>query len=253
MDGDFDIADVHRLVDDVMGGTSSLDISGRTTLSVATKADIPFALNDTKLLKELSDILPIYNIDQADIQVILEVLRDRIVKDSNNESLRDLHALTLNCKRCPALKNPLLPVGNFTDPDVVFVSDQSESDWPDRLSSICIANGIDLSRALLTFSVRCNSNTGRPPSSNERENCSGYLFSELQLLSPKLIIPMGVSVASAFIDPLKISEDHGKIFWTGPWAIMPVYSIGYLFKKESAEQDFNQDIIKANRFLYGVS
>ena len=101
----------------------------------------------------------------------------------------------------------------------------------------------------MTFATRCKAK--RPPTETELTNCSTYLYSEIQLLAPKLIVPMGNAAAKKFVDPLKISEDHGTIFWSGPWAIMPVYAMAYLSRKDSAQKELLIDLIKARNFLYG--
>jgi DNA polymerase len=244
-DDDFDIEYVHRLVDQVVGDAPDSGPEPSPPLH------LPFNFYDTKLLEELVSLLPGYGIEQADTQVILDSLRSKLVVDTDRNVLRNIHTLSLNCKKCPALQNPILPLGNIADPDIVFILDHPEEDYPRPLSSVLDKVQIDNSRTMLTFTTRCRSIPGRQISGNELSNCSPYLFSEIQILSPKLIVPLGNAVGSLLLGPLKISEDHGSIFWVGPWAIMPVFAPGYLSRKDTAETEFIADFDKMKRFVYG--
>lgn len=248
MQDGYDQSVVDRIVDEAMGGTTAMRAPQPHSIS-----KIPFGIYDTELLQRLSTLLGQTSLHQGDIQMILDDLRDTLLVNINNGSLVDLHSLTLNCKRCLTLKDAQLPLGNLSDPDVVFVSDRPESAWPEKLLELLDQADISIDRVALTFVVRCSSITKRLPSSTEVGNCSNYLYTELQLLSPKLIVPMGSSATSAFIDPLKISEEHGTIFWIGPWAMMPVYGLGYLYQKDYAEKELLADLHKIKTFLYGNS
>ena len=251
----FDIEDVHRLVDKVVDGL----YSGQTIHSspqdpkrftTATKT-VPFGIYDTVLLSELHESLSKLQIHDADIQMVLDNLRDRLLRDVKLGSIQDLHSLTINCKRCPALSGAKLPIGNLVDPDLVLVSDYPVDDWPQDLLEYMKEIGLSTSRTMLTFATRC-STSGRLAVEEEIKNCSHYLYSEIQLLAPKLIVTLGSTCSSLFLDPLKISEEHGIIYWSGPWAIMPVYSLGYLKRKDSADKEFMVDLTKAKNFLYGI-
>ena len=252
MEDDFDINDVYRLVDAVVGGqpdtTPHPDPKDSRHSERATT--IPFGVYDTVLLSELYGSLQKLEIHDADIQIILDNLRDRLSCNIELGDLQNLHSLTLNCKRCPALSNAQLPLGNLVDPDVVFVSDYPVNDWPKDMVVMMRDAGLNTSRAMLTFAARCSVN-GRGANEEEIKNCSSYLYSEIQQLAPKLIVTLGATCSSLFIDSLKISEEHGIVFWSGPWAIMPTYSLGYLRRKENAEKEFVVDLNKAKNFLYG--
>lgn len=255
MNDDFDINSVHRLVDEVVGGlfneqTPQLHLKDNEEHKFPVNK-IPFAIYDTDLLSELYPLLQKASVHNADIQMVFDQLRDRLSQNVDIGSLKNIHSLTLNCKRCPELNNANLPIGNLVDPDVIFVMDYPVSDWPTELLALLKDTDISPSRAMLTFITRCSASRMRNPETTEIKNCSTYLYSEIQLLSPKLVITLGSVSSSLFIDPLKISEEHGIIFWSGPWAIMPVYSLAYITRKENADKDLIVDLTKAKNFLYG--
>lgn len=247
MKDDFDIQDVHRLVDEVVGGT----LVERTPPPQSYLNKIPFAIYDTDLINVLCSALEKTDLHQGDIQILLDELRSSLTKNLDIGTLPNIHSLTLNCKRCPALAGAHLPIGNIVDPDIIFVSEYPIDEWPKDLLSYLEESGISVGRAMITFITRCGSTNNRKVESIEISNCSTYLYSEIQLLSPKLIIPLGSISTSLFIDPFKISDNHGIIHWSGPWAIMPIYSLAYLSRKENAEKEFLLDLNKARQFLYG--
>ena len=245
MEDDFDINDVHRLVDEVLGG-AQIERAPQPR-NVTTR--VPFGVYDTDIIENLYVILDKLPLHQGDVQMVLDELRNKLTQDLDLGFLPDLHSLTLNCRRCPELKDPTLPFGNLRDPDIIFVSDTPLVDWPPELFSLIEQSGINVNRIMMTFATRCSAR--RAPTATELDNCYTYLYPELQMLTPKLIIPLGATAAGQFINPLKISEDHGIIYWIGPWAIMPMFALGYLTRKENAEKEFLVDLTKAKNFLYG--
>ena len=248
MDDEFDLNEVHRLVDEVLGGMDASHAPQPRLSDIR----IPFGIYDTKLLQYITEVGEKIGLVQADTQMLLDECRSKLTLDLDLGSLRDLHSLTLNCRRCPELGDASLPFGNLTDPDIVFVLDYPTDEWPKELLEILDETSIDPSRAMITFATRCRASRGVSVGEQEIENCSPYLFGEIQLLSPKLIIPMGSATASEFIHHIKVSDDHGTIFWIGPWAIMPVYALGYLGRRDSARTEMVTDLTKAKNFLYGT-
>jgi len=219
------------------------------------KTSMPFSFGDMKLLSVLDEILPKY-LHRADVQSILDDLRTKLVADYDLPSLKSLHELTKNCRKCPNLvHNAALPTWNLSDPDVVFVLDTPRQN-PDSykiLTDLLKDVGFSSRRVALTYINRCVPKEYRAYSPNEIENCLSYLFNEIQILHPKLIVLLGSGpLLSFFGTGTKLKDCRGKVIWLGPWAFLPTYSPGYLkHGGESQVAETRADMSRAYHFAYG--
>lgn len=244
---EFDLIALNRLLDEAL--------EEKVVDSPPSKPNtrLPFTFSDTKLLEVLSNLLPSY-LHQADVQAILDSLRNDMYSDVQLGSLREMHAVINHCRRCEFMPpNPMLPQWNLSHPDVVFIRENpSSSEASDKLFvDTLVKVGFHSTNICLTYTTRCPLDK-RIPSLDEVENCSSYLYQEIQMLAPKLIVPMGFIPIQDFIPKLKITEEHGRVFWLGPWAIMPVLGpMHVLQSKSNLNQQFENDLASAYRFVYG--
>jgi DNA polymerase len=82
-------------------------------------------------------------------------------------------------------------------------------------------------------------------------NCSPYLHNEIQLLNPKVIVPMGSLVSSVLLNSdIKIKDYRGNLMWLGYWPIIPTYSPSYALRSgSSALQNFENDLSYVYKFI----
>lgn len=74
---------------------------------------------------------------------------------------------------------------------------------------------IDLGRhnCYIANIVKCRPPQNRDPMPEEQDACIGYLFEQIDLLRPKIIVCLGRIAAQRLISPdFRITRDHGK--WT---------------------------------------
>lgn len=240
---EFDPDALHRLIDEALG--ESVQAAPPTT------SRLPFSFGDTHLLEYLAEILPKY-LHGADAQMVLEDLRLKLIEGSSDVNLRHLHSVIRHCRRCPEVEpSPQLPIWNVANPDVVFVAENMI--LPPKAGTYFVEalerNGYTSRHTTLTAVTRCPLGP-RSPNQLEIQNCSKYLFSELQVLAPKLIIPLGNTAASVLVGETRITEDHGRIYWIGPWAIMPTYAPAYVLNRD-LQVGFEADLKRARNFVYG--
>lgn len=215
---------------------------------------VPLAYNEGRLLEVLSLRLKDY-IPQADISMLLDELRGELYSGIDMGTTKYLHSITKGCHKCPAaLPEPQLPQWNKTDPDIIFINDLplNKSDLIDTFVIAVKKAKLNSNRIMLTYVNRCV--FGRRANLDEIHNCVGYLHHELQLLKPKLIVPLGLIPTAALMGTdIKIGEERGRICWLGPWAIMPTYSPAYVNQGgPNFRSTFEQDLIQAHNFTYGV-
>lgn len=243
---EFDAEEVLRLVSEALAKDAD---------AFSNKAKIPLGMAQGDLIERLFAKLS-GHLNQADAQVIFDDLRSELYEGLDAPPLRELHAVTLNCRRCKdAVKpEPNLPKWNVADPDCVVVADNPFYD-PEHgkfLVDALVKAGFSSSRICLTYVNRCPAR--RQLELNEIQNCLPYLFTELQILKPKLIVPLGaVATATLLGRDFKLKEVRGTITWLGPWAIMPTYTPAYALRTgESLINNFKSDLVTAYNFCYGV-
>ena len=244
---EFDLAELEKLV------SEALDDRVANTAPVPSEAKIPFGLGEARLLEKLSHLLPKY-MAIPDQQMVLNELRDELKDGIDLGNLREVHGVVKNCRKCPSVRpTPHLPTWNVADPDVVFVSDlpYTGSKNDEYLVDCLKAAGFSSRRICLTSATRCFPSESRAPNESEIDTCTKrFLFTEIQLLNPKLVVTLGGPASAVFLGNIKITEDRGRIFWLGPWPILPTYSAAYVLRGKGAAE-LRTDFEKAHGFVYG--
>ncbi|MFB6096826.1 MAG: uracil-DNA glycosylase family protein [Haloferacaceae archaeon] len=110
-----------------------------------------------------------------------------------------------SCERCPALVDSRSRIVNGTGPadaDLVFVGEgpgeqEDQQGEPfvgrsgDVLDEALREAGVVREDVRITNCVRCRPPENRDPTSEELENCRGYLETELDRIDPELIVTLG--------------------------------------------------------------
>lgn len=233
-----------------------LDIVRQALEEGKTFGGPPMALSfgEGHLLETVSEKLSKY-LNKADIQMFLDDLRDALYADVDIGDLKTLHSRAKNCKKCPAITSQAtLPQWNLTDPDLYLLTDAPG--FPKDALSLFLntlkSTGWTSRRIALSYVNRCPV-MGRKHDVNEINNCVPYLQTEIQLLKPKLIMPMGLIPSAAFLGPdINLGQERGKIRWIGPWAILPTYSPSHVVRGGGQlKVNFESDLNSAFEFLYG--
>lgn len=205
-----------------------------------------------------SDILSIvYNkvskyIPISESASLLQDIRDELLSRKVSLSLKELHTVTNNCRKCQLSSSAELPKWNVQSPDVVVVieSPSMDSTSISYMVDIIKQSGFNSQQLCLTYVNRC-------PKSSKYENseiinCSPYLHTELQILNPKLVITLGSLPASVlFGTEVKLKDYRGNIIWLGSWPVLTTYSPAYVLKAGgSIVEHFSEDFANAYQFVY---
>jgi uracil-DNA glycosylase family 4 len=243
MNSDFNPLEVNQLITEAL--TDLTDIAQ----PIRFYGQIGFM--ETKLIENIYNSLE----EKLSHSKFLEIVQDaRIdsVANTNKLIITDLHTVTHNCRKCSFSEiTPNLPKWNVTSPDVLFIVESSSMDQ--QASALFVSAlksaGFSSDKVCLTYLLRC------PIKSYEQQyvdNCLQYLHTEIQIMNPRLICPIGANVLSSlFGTELKIKDYKNKITWLGSWPILPLYSLHYVLKSgESAQSSFQSDMIQAYQFCY---
>ena len=93
----------------------------------------------------------------------------------------------------------------------------------------------------------------RPPRASEIRNCIPYLKKEIELIKPRVIVPLGRITTKVILKmfkikekPEKMSKFNCKVFRRGETIVFPMYSPGYAIGKYSSYtlKDFEADFKK---------
>ncbi len=122
------------------------------------------------------------------------------------------------------------------------------------LTQLLLQNGLDRNTNLyITNTCKCRPPQNRTPKAAEVAACLPYLLSELESLSPKLIICVGLTPAKAIIDKkINISQHHGQIF-TLPSGLqaMVTYHPAAALRSPALRPLLSADLEAAGRYIKG--
>lgn len=161
------------------------------------------------------------------------------------------------CQSCPLgllRKNAVPGEGNIYSP-IMFVGEGpgEEEDNQGRpfvgkagqlLTKILESVNIKREEVYITNVVKCRPPNNRVPNSMEIQTCSHYLIAQIQLINPRMIVPLGSTAASFFLGKEEsITKIRGKqIIWKGEIIIFPMFHPSYLLRNPSKEKGSPKDL-----------
>lgn len=215
---------------------------------------------ETQMYEQLSFLLSKY-MSEADITWMLGEIRENFYSGFTKLTSPEFYGIIQNCRKCPiqVVDTPgQASVWNTEDPDLMIVVDTPATlhQYGNDIARHLKAAGFTSARCNLTYYVRCF-----PKAQDYKaaiKNCIPYLHTEIAMLSPKLILPLGMTAYTCItgIKPNAFKEVKGDIMWFGPFAILPESSYGSMaYSKtktaEEIDQYFTSVYNKAHSFIYG--
>lgn len=110
----------------------------------------------------------------------------------------------------------------------------------------------------ITNLVKCRPPRNRPPRKKEIGTCSPYLDSALEILKPKVLVPLGRYSLGFFqsklgLDSHPITEVHGKGFEAATsWGVLdlfPLYHPAVALYTNGMKAELNDDMVRLKRLL----
>ncbi|MBQ3057116.1 MAG: uracil-DNA glycosylase, partial [Clostridia bacterium] len=91
--------------------------------------------------------------------------------------------------------------------------------------------------------LKCRPPQNRDPSPAEEEACIGYLYEQMRLIRPKVIVCLGRIAAMKLIKPdFRITKEHGEWFLKGDHLMTAVYHPAYLLRDPRKKEDMLTDM-----------
>jgi len=164
---------------------------------------------------------------------------------SKEEDIKKLMLSVENCRKCDlwkARKKPVFGEGSI-DTDILFVGEAPgyNEDLQGRpfvgkagkiLDELLESIGLHRSDIYIANILKCRPPNNRNPLKTEIDACTEHLDKQIELIQPKIMVPMGNFACSYIFEKFglkydKISNVHGKIFQIntifGNVKIIPMY------------------------------
>lgn len=168
---------------------------------------------------------------------------ESIQEDSAEETLREKIS---HCQECPLsrTRRNAVPGEGSIKTDLMFVGEAPgrEEDIQGRpfvgragqlLTKIIGAMKYRREDVFITNIVKCRPPQNRVPRKEEIEKCKGYLFKQLEIISPKVIVALGKSAADFFIhSQLGMTALRGDFYEFNDIKVMPTFHPSYLIRNE---------------------
>jgi uracil-DNA glycosylase len=151
--------------------------------------------------------------------------------------LQALHSEILVCTKCELYKGRTRAVPG-EGPDnarIMFVGEGPGQNEDEQgrpfvgaagkfLTELIESIGLKRSDVFITNIVKCRPPNNRGPRKPEVEACNPYLQSQIGLIKPRIICPLGTPAIIALIgDEYSASKSHGKPTTRGEYTILPMY------------------------------
>lgn len=183
-------------------------------------------------------------------------------KSLNLDELRDAALSCRKCRLCETRNSVVFGVGCVTSPPIAFVGEGPGAD-EDRqgepfvgkagaLLTAAVTKGMNLRRedVYICNVVKCRPPGNRTPLPDEVQECTPYLYRQLELIKPKVIVTLGspAQLALSGVD-LGITKLRGRwLEWRGI-KLMPTFHPAYILRNPSAKKLFWEDLQEVMREL----
>ena len=171
------------------------------------------------------------------------------------EQLRAEAGQCNKCRLCEKRKNVVFGVGNMDNPKIVFVgegpgADEDAQGEPfvgkaGQLLTSAIEKGLKLKRSdvYICNVVKCRPPENRTPMEDEVNACVPYLYRQLTLLNPEVIVTLGQPAQKALSGvEMGITKLRGQWqSWRGI-KLMPTFHPAYILRNMSAKRPFWEDL-----------
>jgi len=159
------------------------------------------------------------------------------------------------CRLCETRHKVVFGSGKLVRPLIAFVGEGPGADEDlqgepfvgkaGALLTSAITKGLSLGREEVYFCnvVKCRPPENRTPLVDEVEACSPYLFQQLELVAPQVIVTLGASAQLTLVGSrVEITNLRGKwLEWRGI-PVMPTFDPAYILTNPEAKRPFWEDL-----------
>lgn len=120
------------------------------------------------------------------------------------------------------------------------------------LDAMLFALGLDRTQVYIANAVKCRPPDNRTPSPEEIAACAPFLFRQIELVRPKVLVALGRPAAFALLDEdVKIAQARGRIFRYGEIPVVVTYHPAYLLRNPADKAKAWEDLCRARALVEG--
>jgi len=170
------------------------------------------------------------------------------------------------CSRCKlhtlGRKQVVFGVGN-PEADLMFVGEAPGADEDIQgipfvgragqlLTKIIEAIGLSRDQVYIANVIKCRPPQNRNPEQDEVETCEPFLFQQIDVIKPKVIVALGTFAARALLRTLDpISRLRGRTFEYRGATLIPTFHPAYLLRNPGSKREVWEDMKLAKKILEG--
>ena len=189
------------------------------------------------------------------------------IKNISNEmpqDLKELKNITLNCHLCNLSKtrtNVVFGEGDI-NAKLMFIGEAPGRDEDlqgkpfvgrsGEMLTKMINNVLGLSRddVYIANIIKCRPPQNRDPEVSEVESCIGYLYKQIEIIKPKIIVTLGRIAFRYLLDDMTpITKARGKIYDFKGIKVIPTFYPSYLLRNPSKKKEAMIDLKLIKEFL----
>ena len=157
------------------------------------------------------------------------------------------------CKLCQTRKNIVFGVGNPTA-DLMFVGEAPGADEDAQgipfvgragqlLTKIIESIGVGRDQVYIANILKCRPPGNRDPEPEEVSTCEGFLFQQIRVVAPKVMVALGRYAAQTLLrTETPISRMRGQFFEFAGGLLIPTYHPAYLLRNPSSKRQVWEDM-----------
>ena len=173
------------------------------------------------------------------------------------EALAAIRADIGDCTRCKlhtlGRRQVVFGVGN-PNADLMFVGEAPGADEDIQgepfvgragqlLTKIIEAIGLSRSDVYIANVIKCRPPQNRNPEQDEVDTCEPFLFRQIDVIQPKVIVALGTFAARALLRTLDpISRLRGRVFEYRGAKLIPTFHPAYLLRNPSSKREVWEDM-----------
>lgn len=170
----------------------------------------------------------------------------------------------MNCELGKTRTNLVFGVGN-EQADVMFIGEGpgEQEDLQGEpfvgpagklLDTMMEIIGLDRTKVYIANIVKCRPPNNRDPQPEEQQACIGWLFRQIELVQPKILVFLGRIAAMAFIRPdFRITREHGQWFEVMGRPAMAIYHPSALLRDVSKRPETFVDLKRLQQEIEKLS
>lgn len=104
----------------------------------------------------------------------------------------------------------------------------------------------------ITNIVKCRPPKNRDPQTDEQQACINYLYRQIELINPEIIVFLGrISAKKLMKDDIKITKEHGILYRKNNMLMMAMLHPSALLRTPSLKPEAFEDFIKLRSLISG--